>query len=94
MSILDDLYEGTINPSEKLIKKDSKCQILSEQLDRYTEELMPLLSKEGKELFSKIEETVISINRIYEKESFVEGFRLGTQIICEAINYKSTNFLN
>lgn len=94
MSILEELFDGTINPSEKIIKKDSNCQILNEQLDRYTEKLIPLLSKEGKELFSKIEDTLISINQIYEKEAFIEGFRLGTQIICEAINYKSTNFLN
>lgn len=94
MSILEDLFEGTVNPSEKIIKKDSHCQILNEQLDRYTEELMPMLSKEGKTLFNKIEDTTISISHLYEKEAFVEGFRLGTQIICEAINFKSTNFLN
>lgn len=94
MSILEDLFDGNINPAEKYIKKDSDCYKLNEQLNKYTDDLISSLTEEEKKLFEKIEDTIYNINRIYEKEFFAQGFRLGTQIIYEALNYESSDFIH
>lgn len=92
MSILEDLYNGAINPSEMHIKDGSEYQKLSGQLLDHIEELLPMLNTKEKLLYASIEEKIAERSNISEREAFIEGFRIGALIIYEIIHYKSTNF--
>lgn len=92
MSILEELYNGKINPCEAFVKKGSEYQSLSTQLTEYIETLLPLLTKEERELYEIIEETISERSCISEREHFIEGFCIGAQMVWEIKNYKSKNF--
>lgn len=92
MSLLEDLYRGKIVPSEKSIKNGSEYQKLNEQLAEYLSEFSPLLDDKQRELFRKIYECNFELNDIEDVESFIRGFRIGIQLMLEAMNYKSENF--
>ncbi|MBQ8001272.1 MAG: hypothetical protein IJ298_08785 [Ruminococcus sp.] len=92
MSILEELYNGNITPCEMFVKKGSEYQKLSTQLTEYIDDLLPLLTKEERELYEKIEETISERSCISEREHFIQGFRLGAGLIRELEHYKSSNF--
>jgi len=93
MSILEELYNGNINPSEKYIKNGSAYQKLNKQLTEQIYELMTLLNNEEKLLFEKIGDNISALNYISEKERFIEGFRIGVHMMWEIIHFKSANFI-
>lgn len=93
MSILEELYKGNVNPSDKYIKENSEYAEINKQLTKYIDELLPLLNDEEKQLCEKIADTASNLGYISEKERFVEGFCTGAQIVLELLNYKSENFV-
>lgn len=93
MSVLEELYNGNINPSEKYIKNGSEYQKLSKELTESIDELMLLLNNEEKQLCERIIDNVLELGCISEKEHFIEGFRTGAQIMWEIIHYKSENYI-
>ena len=92
MSILEELYNGNINPSEKYVKNGSAHQKLSKQLMEHIDELMALLNDGEKQLCEKIGDVVSELNYLSEKECFIEGFRTGAQIAWVIIHYESANY--
>ena len=92
MSILEELYDGNIRPFERYIKSDSEYQKLSNQLSEHLNTFMTLLNDKEKQLYEKIEAGFSDLNYISEKECFIEGFRIGVQIMWEVIHFKSKNY--
>lgn len=93
MSVLEELYQGNINPTERYIKENSNYQQQNKQLVKQIDKLISLLNEDEKMLFENIGDTLISMNYISEKESFLSGFCMGVQMILEIINYESRNFI-
>ncbi len=93
MSILEKLYFGKINPAVRSIIQESEYQKLNERLIRDIDEFMVLLNHEEKQLYKKISNHVIELNCISDQESFIEGFRIGVQLMWETLHFKSENFL-
>lgn len=93
MSILEELYNGNINPVEKYIKNGSEYQKLNKQLIEYIDELMLLLNNKEKQLCEKIINDILELGCIAEKEHFIEGFRMGAQMMWEIICFKSENYI-
>ena len=92
MSILEDLYDGNIYPVEKPIKKDGEYQKINKQLTQHIDELLSLLNSEEKLLCEKIEDNFYKASYISEKERFIEGFRIGAQMMWEVMHFNSSNF--
>lgn len=86
MSILEELYNGNIAPIERAVKKGSEyyrlCKAVAEKEDKLFEEL----SCEKKAMYESIAESRLMIESISEEEIFIDGFRLGAQIMLEIIN--------
>ena len=86
MSILEELYNGNIAPIERSMKKGSEyyklCKAVSEKEDKLFEEL----SCEKKAIYESIAESKLVVESISEEEIFIDGFRLGAQIMLEIIN--------
>lgn len=53
------------------------------------EELYALLSPQQKDAFEKVKDCMTDMNNLLEKEAFIDGFRLGVKLICEAVYDKS-----
>lgn len=92
MSILEELYHGNINPSEKFIKKSGEYGSLLEELTARMDEFIPALNEKEKQLYEKIEDIITELGYISEKDCFVEGFRLGAQIVWEILHSENRNF--
>lgn len=53
MTILEELYNGNINPSSRFIKNDSEYQRVNHQLTEYLDKLMMSLDDDEKQLYEK-----------------------------------------
>ena len=93
MSILEEFYNGNIVPNEKLIKKGGEYQRVNDELSEKIDKLTCTLNGKEKDLCEEIEDGICKLSYISEKESFIEGFRLGIQIMREILEYKSENFI-
>ena len=92
MSILNELYNGNISPSEKFIKKNSEYYKLNGELIDKMSEFTAKLKSEEKARFEEIETYAIKLCAICEEEMYIDGFCTGVKLIQEITNYKSENF--
>ena len=85
MTALENLYNGNINPCCKTIKKGSEYDKLSKSLLEKEEHLIKDFNNDQKKLYESIFEDRFDQEDIYLKETFIEGFRLGAQIMLEVL---------
>ena len=86
MSIIEELYNGNIAPIESSIKKGSEYYKLCKAVAEKEEKLFEELSCEKKAMYESIVESKLMLESISEEEIFIDGFRLGAQIMLEIIN--------
>ena len=80
-NILDELYNGKINPGEEQeINKDLKDNILNAE-----SELNGSLSDKEKELFLAYESAESELEDKIELARFKQGFKLGVRLFFEAL---------
>lgn len=89
MKVIENLFYGNISPCEKTLTRGSEYSRLLQLAAKNEEKLSSLLSPQQTEQFEKLKECIIDMNNISEKEAFVDGFRLGVQLIAESIYDKS-----
>lgn len=86
MNTLEELYYGNIVPNEKCAKLNSEVTELLKLLNRNEAKLTATLTEAQKETFEKCKDCNREISEICEREAFLNGFRLGAQIIIESVN--------
>lgn len=86
MNILEELYYGNIVPNEKCAKFDDEVKELLKLLNRNEEKLTATLTELQKETFEKYKDCNREISEISERETFLNGFRLGARIIIDVVN--------
>ena len=85
MNILEELWYGNIYPNEQSIRKDSEyAQALRKVADE-KESLLPSLSPELQKGIEKILDVQLEAAVIAERDAFVMGLRLATQIIVDGL---------
>ncbi len=89
MKLIENLFYGNICPSEKELTRGSKYSHLLQLAVKNEEKLHSILSPQQREQLEKLKDCIIDMNNISEKEAFVDGFRLGVQLIAESIYDKS-----
>ena len=92
MSILEDFYYGNLDLADQFIKEGSEYQKLSVKLCDRVDELRASLNNDEKKLFDEIYELFSERSCISERERFIYGFRIGSQITWDVINYISPNY--
>ena len=92
MTILENLYNGNINIVEKSIKKGSEYDRLTKIASELEDKLMESISGQEKELFESIFITRFQQEDIMLTETFIEGFRLGAQIMLEVLSEPKRQF--
>ena len=85
MSILEHLYYGNICPNDRVVEKESEYKRLSDDIHRREEELMKGLHDQEKELYNEIVCMRGSQENIAQREIFVDGFRLGANMMLEIL---------
>ena len=85
MLILEELYDGNIAPMERDIRRGSEYHKILKRIDEQQKSLALSLSREDMALYESIAESKCMLDAISEKEMFIEGFRLGAQIMLEVL---------
>lgn len=89
MKVIENLFYGNISPCEKTLTRGNEYSRLLQLAVKNEEKLHSILSPQQREQLEKLKDCIIDMNNISEKEAFVDGFRLGVQLIAESIYDKS-----
>ena len=92
MTILKKMYNGKINIVEKANKKGSEYDKLTELSSEIEDKLVETISKQQKQLFEKVLELRFKQEDILLEEVFIEGFRIGAQIMLEVFSEAKSQF--
>lgn len=84
MSVLEELYNGKINPSERYIKNSDECQKLNYLLTQNIKKLTKSLSPEEIAILSRMEDIFSELCYLSEVDGFKYGFKLGAQMMLDA----------
>lgn len=89
MNILEDFYEGNIHPAENGIMKNYEYKKHCIEAMANIENLLSTLNDDEKHLFDEIENNVVHMNYISEREQFINGFCTGAKIVYEILTRKN-----
>ena len=87
MNILEELWYGRINPSQRMQPDDKSASKLTEQIVEKEDELAPLLSDETKEILDQMREKQLDLSIANEKKAFISGFCLGAKLMLEVMGW-------
>ncbi len=82
---LKALYYGNISPFEAPIPAGSPLRKLASRLAKCEAELAERLDSEGRQLLKDFDELHQQVASINSEENFIQGFRLGVQLMAECL---------
>lgn len=85
MNILEELYYGNVNPDTEYFDKQSQLGHAMKVLTSKEEELLSMLNNSEKEVFKKFQNAQATVTTLTEIRKFMSGFKLGAQIMLEAM---------
>ena len=88
-SILQQLFDGEIFPSENINPSDPIYVETKKILDEETDYFMNVLSGDDLDRFQKINDLYCKTTSIYSYECFAHGFRLAVALMVESMNGKN-----
>jgi hypothetical protein len=92
MTILDRLFEGSIQPSGRLFTEpEIKAQL--NLVNKKLEVFLSGLTESQRDMYEEISTENGLLGCMYQKESFKDGFKLAVQFMKEAENYDSIKHL-
>ena len=71
MNILEELWYGRINPSQRTQPDDKSASELTEQIVEKEDELAALLSYEAKEILDQMREKQLDLSVANDKKAFI-----------------------
>ena len=86
MNILEELWYGRLNPSQRMQPEDKSDSELTEQIVEKEDELAPLLSDEANEILGQMREKQLDLSTSNERKAFISGFRLSARIMLETMD--------
>ncbi len=85
MSILQELWYGNVHPIERYMRQDSEyAQALHKLVDEQNR-LLPGLAPELRKGIEKLLDVQMEAAVIAERDAFIMGFRLATQILIDGL---------
>ena len=83
MYILSDLWNGTLDPTERHAHRDSEYRKLAGETNDCMERLMEELTPKGAELLEKFVDKNLQLFSVSEECTFIRGVRIGAQFILD-----------
>lgn len=87
MYALNELWNGSITPSERGYREDSQYAELTRQSSEISALFYRELSPSGQKAYEQYYSLQMQLSDISERDSFIRGFRLGTQLLLDAIGH-------
>ena len=84
MKTIENLYYGNIYLCENMTRDNEKYKNLLRLYSKNQEKLLSTLTEEQKERYEKIYNCEDELSRELEKQAFINGFRLGVQLVTES----------
>lgn len=85
MYILEDLWNGDITPSERMIRTGSQYAQLQKQLVTAEEDFRKELSPEGKAAYDTFCRKQAELSEISECDCFIRGVRVGARLLLDIV---------
>lgn len=89
---LENLYYGNINPTDKAIIRGSPYDKGLRELSKLENKINLLLTEPILDLYTEYIRISSDVTQITALECFIEGFRLGTNILLEALQVEDGSF--
>ena len=86
-NIIEELWNGEINPQDTLVDNNPHYKKLQQLQSR--NELLESLSEDQKEKLEKCCDTTLEMNSVSEREAFASGFRIALRLACAALADKT-----
>lgn len=83
--LLEDLYNGRINPLDLKLKDGGRYKEISEKVSFCDENFSKLLSVQQKEMFKKYISKQGELFYLNSEERFIQGFKMGARFVIEII---------
>lgn len=84
-NILEDLYNGNINPSERPYPQSHEEKQCNKKFVELEEDFLNSLNENEKLLYKRISYELGNSHLYTEEKTFVMGFRLGAQIMLDVL---------
>ena len=84
-SVLEELYYGNINPSDRDIIRGGTYSHILNLLTRNEDDLVQTLTQAQQDIFEKFKDCTSELSDKNEMTSFVLGFKLGMRLTVEAM---------
>lgn len=85
MYILEELWNGDITPSERMIRTGSQYAQLQKQLVAAEEDFRKELSPEGKAAYDTFCRKQAELSEISECDCFIRGVRIGARLLLDIV---------
>ena len=85
MYILEELWNGNITPSERVIRTGSQYAQLQKQLVAAEEDFRKELSPEGKAAYDTFCRKQAELSEISECDCFIRGVRIGARLLLDIV---------
>ena len=85
MYILEDLWNGNIAPSERVIRTGSQYAQLQKQLVAAEEDFRKELSPDGKAAYDTFCRKQAELSEISECDCFIRGVRVGARLLLDIV---------
>lgn len=85
MYILEDLWNGDITPSERVIRTGSQYAQLQKQLVAAEEDFRKELSPAGKAAYDTFCRKQAELSEISECDCFIRGVRVGARLLLDIV---------
>ena len=85
MSVLEELWYGSLEPSEYSFSSSWEYKELLHLVSRSEEKLLSTMTQEQKELFSRYSDCVREFQSLTELLLFQSSFKLGAKLMAEMI---------
>lgn len=89
---LENLYYGNINPNDKTIVRGSSYDKGLRHMSELEDKIESLLATPVRDLFMEYSNISSDVAQIAAMEHFIEGFRLGANILLEALQEENGSF--
>lgn len=86
MSILEELYNSSVNPYASHISNSEEYKKLNQKLSNDIEKFVQTLNKQQRHAFERIEAVAAKLNAVAEKDRYVAGVRAGAQMMLEMLD--------
>lgn len=84
-SVIEELYYGNINPSDREIIRGGTYSHILSLLTRNEDDLVQTLTQAQQDIFEKFKDCTSELSDKNEMTSFVLGFKLGMRLTVEAV---------